>query len=234
MKNNFMRFKEISHEFCFTDKHLHSTWSDGEGSVQQLIDRAKQCNISSIAVTDHLRKTSTYFFDSKAEVERLQKMTDIQVLSGFEAKVDDFNGNIDVADDVLAAADIKIVSVHRFPIGRNLYAANFFDAKIAQEIELELCIAAVNRGGFNVLGHPGGMSLTAHKDFSEKYFEEIVKACLENNIAFDFNGRYHWNIAEMLISLFEKYNPLISIGSDSHKLDAMGAWNKFLAKRLCK
>ena len=76
---------------------------------------------------------------------------------GFEAKVTDFMGNIDVTSEVVTKADIAIVSVHRYPLGNKLYDASEFQKKIAQEIELELSLSAIKKRGLNVLGHPAGM-----------------------------------------------------------------------------
>ena len=123
---------------------------------------------------------------------------------------------------------MAIASVHRFPIGQRLYSASEFKSNISQEIELELSLAALNMGGFNVLGHPGGMSLAVHNEFNQSFFEEIIVLCSKKNIAFDLNGRYHCNQLHVLLPLLEKYNPYISIGTDSHSIKSIGCWNNIL------
>ena len=69
------------------------------------------------------------------------------------------DGNIDVKPEVVQEADIAILSVHRYPLGSKLYNASEFKKNIAQEIELELSLAGLKKGGFNVLGHPGGIAV---------------------------------------------------------------------------
>ena len=125
-------------------------------------------------------------------------------------------------------ADIAIVSVHRYPMGRRLYNASEFKIEVAQELELELSLAALNKGGFNVLGHPGGMSLTYFKVFPNSFYEEIILTCKNNDIAFDFNGRYHRREIQVLYPLLRKYNPHVSIGTDAHIKNKMGLWNEQL------
>ncbi len=224
----FPRFNDLTIDDLKVDFHLHSTWTDGKNSVSEIIEHAKILNLNSIAITDHIRKASIYFDDCKKEIDFLNDKEFMNVYKGFEAKVNDFEGNLDVKEEVVTEADIAIVSVHRFPLGRKLYNASEFKSNIAQEIELELSLAALNRGGFNVLGHPGGMSLTAFNEFSVDFFEEIIVSCAKNDIAFDLNGRYHIDQIDILYPLLKKHNPHISIGTDSHNALEMGYWNKKL------
>ena len=210
------------------DFHLHSTWTDGTESVAEIVETAKNHNLNSIAITDHIRKESTYFEEYEEEINFLNSQSEINVYKGFEAKVSNFSGDIDVEERIVKKADIAIVSVHRFPLGNKLYNASEFKKKIAQEIELELSLAALENGGFNVLGHPGGMSLTYFKEFPSEFYEQIIISCVKNNIAFDFNGRYHIKQKDVLYPLLKKYNPHVSLGTDSHSVSKMGKWNKIL------
>lgn len=224
----FPKFNELDSNSIRVDFHLHSTWTDGKNSVQEIIDHAKLNGLHSIAITDHIREGSTYFDDYQKEINILNNNQEINIYTGFEAKVSDFSGNIDVKKEVAEAADIAIVSVHRYPLGSRLYNASDFKQNVAHEIELELSLSALKQGGFNVLGHPGGMSLTYFKEFPADFYEEIIIECVKSEIAFDLNGRYHKNIFNVLHPLLNKYNPYVSIGTDSHSIDKMGTWNKKL------
>lgn len=228
----FPRFNSLDSHSLHVDFHLHSTWTDGKNTIPEIIEHAKKNELNSIAITDHIRKQSTYFDEYKKEIELLNENEEINIYVGFEAKVADFAGNIDVQETVVQEADIAIVSVHRYPLGNRLYDASEFKQKIAQEIELELSLAALRRGGFNVLGHAGGMSLTYFKEFPMDFFEEIIRECIKNEIAFDFNGRYHAREMENLYPLLQKYNPFICIGTDAHNINPMGKWNKQLGSIL--
>lgn len=224
----FPRFNELTFNDTHVDFHLHSTWTDGKESVSEIIDTSKKHNLHAIAITDHIRKESTYFDDYEIEIDAFNDKNTMNIYKGFEAKVSNFAGDIDVEERVARKADIAIVSVHRFPLGNKLYNASEFSKNVAQEIELELSLAALKSGGFNVLGHPGGMSLTYFHEFPIEFFEKIIISCVENNIAFDFNGRYHIKQKEILYPLLKKYNPHVSIGTDSHSVSKMGKWNKIL------
>lgn len=219
---NFKRFNDVKQSDLLVDMHMHSTFTDGEGSVEEIARTAIERGLSRIAITDHVRKDSIYVPDYFEEIDRISARCGIEILKGVEAKVENFSGSVDVHADVRQKADLVIASVHRFPIGRKLYAANKFEKEIAQTIEMELAYAAVCAGACDVLGHPGGMSLKAHNEFPLEYFEELMKVCSSNDVIFEVSSAYHKPIASQLIPLLQKYNPLVSFSSDAHTLDRIG------------
>ncbi|MDY0193553.1 MAG: PHP domain-containing protein [Aliarcobacter butzleri] len=226
----FPKFNALNLDLINVDYHLHSTWTDGKNTISEIIENAKRSNLHSIAITDHIRRESNYFYDYKKEINQLNNQNEINIYVGFEAKIADFFGNIDVKKEVVCEADIAIASVHRYPLGSKLYNASEFKREIAQEIELELSLAALKKGGFNVLGHPGGMSMTYYQEFPSNMYEEIIMECVKNEIAFDLNGRYQAGVLNILLPLLQKYNPYISIGTDSHNIHPMGKWNRQLGQ----
>lgn len=217
MMRFFRRFDCLDEDYLHTDKHIHSNWSDGDCSIRNIAEHYKEAGAKRIAITDHIRKGSAYFSEYYKEIKKVSKEEGIEILVGFEAKITDFNGNIDVSESVEKNSDIKIASVHRFPIGRRLYKPEVFKKSICQEIELELSIAAIKNPRFNVLGHPGGMSLKVYNEFPLIFFEKIIVECKKNDIAFDLNSAYHLPIIKDLMRPLEKHNPYISFGSDLHK-----------------
>ena len=228
----FTRFNSLSYKSINVDFHLHSTWTDGKSTIQEIVDTSNKKKINAIAITGHIRKDSTYFNNYEKEIKCINGSIDISLYGGFEAKVLDFCGSIDVEKEIAERADVAIVSVHRFPLGSKLYKATEFKKEISQEIELELSVAALNKGGFNVFGHAGGMSETRFKGFPVNYYEEIIYQCVKNEIAFDLSGRYHIKKLSMLYPLLKKHNPFISVGSDSHNISPIGKWNNQLIEYL--
>lgn len=222
MMGLFKHFNDISNDDLCVDMHMHSTYTDGEGSIERIIKVAEQRGLKKIAFTDHVRKQSTYVDTYFDHIDQLASQSTVELYKGVEAKVDNFNGEVDVSNEVRLRADIIIASVHRFPLGRQLYAAVKFEKSIAQNIELDLALAAVKARSCDVLGHPGGMSLANHKEFPLEYFEELIKACSANGIVFEVSSAYHKPVAGQLIPLLQKYNPLVSFSSDAHTLDRIG------------
>ena len=226
----FKKFSDMDSDYLLSDFHMHSTWTDGQGSIEENILKAKELGLKRIAATDHIRADSTYFNDYSEEIKQLRDKHNFEVYIGFEAKTNNFEGHLDVSLKNLSNSEISICSVHRFPIGRKLIPAKAFTISTSQEIELELSIAALLKGGFSVMGHPGGMSIRSHGSFKKEYFEEIIIACAKVGIAFDFNASYHQDCREDLLDLFKIHNPLISIGSDAHRLEFIGNATRTLFK----
>jgi histidinol phosphatase-like PHP family hydrolase len=224
----FKEYSKIDADYVLSDMHMHSTWTDGQGSIEENISQAKILGLKRISATDHIRSDSTYFDDYAKEIRSLREKLNFEIYIGFEAKVNNFQGHLDVSDKDLKNSEVSICSVHRFPIGTKLIPAKAFNESTAQEIELELSLAAINKGGFSVMGHPGGMSIRAHNIFKKEYFEEIIIACKKNNIAFDFNASYHQECKNELKELFKIHDPLISIGSDAHRIEFIGNANRTL------
>jgi putative hydrolase len=220
----FKKYNEIDSSYLLTDKHLHSTWTDGKATVLQIAERAKSLGLKHIAITDHIRESSDYFDDYYSEIRNVSHDLNFEIYAGFEAKILNFHGDIDVCNAVYEKADLRIASVHRFPIGRKLFGPKYFNRDIWQAIELELSISAIRGKKMDVLGHPGGMSLRYFGDFPLDYFEEIIFECQKYGIAFDLDFSYHHPIIQKLKPLLAKLNPLISLGSDAHKLEDIGKW----------
>lgn len=220
----FKNFKSIDNKYIYRDFHIHSTWTDGKASVQQIIEKACELDLSDIAFTDHIRKESKYFPDYSSEIRRISIEYPINVHIGFEAKVSSLNGEIDVSSEIIKEVYLSIASVHRYPIGKELHEPKSFTKRVCQEIELELSIAALRRGGFSILGHPGGMSILNHKEFPTEFFEIIIVQCKKNNIVFELNSAYHLKQIKELFVLLEKYDPMVSFGSDAHTIDELGTW----------
>lgn len=223
----FKRFNEINQDDFKTDLHIHSNTIDGKDSIQEIIEYAQNLKLKKIAITDHARNTSDYCLNHVQKIAELSKGHSVEVLKGFEVKVNNFHGEIDTNDEIIKESDIIIASVHRFPIGGKLFSAKEFSSETSQAIEFELSYNALERGGFDVLGHAGGMSVVAHGEFSLDYFEKLIQKCCEVNIAFELNYRYHLQFFDKLKPILEKYNPLVTFSSDAHKKEDIAGWMNY-------
>ena len=219
MSKYFKRFNSIDADYLRADKHIHSTFSDGEMTILQIAREAEKRNLRQIAIVDHVREGSIYFDKYCEDIMDACQQVGVEILIGFEAKIKNFQGDVDASEDVAKRAQIRVASVHRFPLGRRLYEAGMFDKKVCQEIELELSIAALRNGSFDVLGHPGGMSLRAYGEFPLEFFEEIILECKNADIAFELNSSYCFAVLKDLRRLLKKHDVLVSLGSDAHSVE---------------
>ena len=193
---------------------------------------AADLKLGEIAFTDHIRRTSTYFseFAEHVRSER-EKTPEINVLLGFEAKAADENGTLDAPLVAIQEAEIRLGSVHRFPDDRGgLVKADQFSYDEAAEIEYRLALGLVRFAPIDVLAHPGGMCLRAFGKFPDDKMTALMNATLERGIAIEINTSYTIDMDHFL-RLCGDIDPIVSVGSDAHRLSELGTCRSALRKR---
>jgi len=185
-----------------------------------MIEQANLNKMNMIAITDHIRKESDYFVEYIKEINEIRNRYHMKIYSGFEAKILDVYGNIDLPDVVSDMADIIIASVHRVPYMGKLRLPKELPFEELIDLELKLSLSAIkNSKKINVIGHSGGMSISTYGKFPEEYFEKIIYECTNNDIAFEFNYKYHQVFEDVLKRMLIEYNPYVSVGSDAHEIE---------------
>ena len=227
MQNNkkiFKRMRELDKYNSRIDMHMHTDWTDGNNTLLQMIDRADTNGMGEIAITDHIRRESDYFFDYLNEISAVIPKYKMRIYSGFEAKILDTCGNVDISQEVVDKADVIIGSVHRIPYKEGYTLPKEIPYEQLTQIELELTLSAIKKSTkINVIGHSGGMSISAYGSFPENFFDNIIYECAKNDIAFEFNYKYHQIYESELKELLFRYNPYVSVGSDAHCVDAVSS-----------
>ncbi len=101
------------------DLHMHTVWSDGRDSVSTMAHAARALGYQYIAITDHspsARASRVLTLDRLARqadevAEVREAFPDVTILHGIEVDIQ-ANGSVDVPDQVLAALDIVLASLH--------------------------------------------------------------------------------------------------------------------------
>jgi putative hydrolase len=144
------------------------------------------------------------------------------VLVGCEAKALDSRGTLDASEETLAACDIVLGSVHRFPDGRGgLLDFAALAAETTAEIECELALGLLRGAKIDVLAHPAGMYQRRYGRYPDKLFRRMLEASLERDIAVEINTSYLSEI-EAFLQLCDVVNPFVSIASDAHGPEELG------------
>lgn len=216
----FKKMSEMTTDNSYIDMHMHTTWTDGKNTLKEMVTQAEKNSLLEIAITDHIRSKSDYFFDYIVEIKKIREEHHINILAGFEAKIKNLDGEVDVPKEALKMADFVIASVHRLPFDNNMFKypkeLNYNELAV---LEKKLSLKAIKRGkDFDVLGHCGGMTIATYGEYPLEYFEEVIQACKEYNIVFEFNYKYHHLYENEIKKLLYKYDPYISVGSDAHDI----------------
>ncbi len=163
------------------DLHAHSTWSDGNSSIEEIVIKAKEIGYEYIAITDHSQGlrvagglNSHELGLKREEIERLnKKYKDIKILFGTEVDIDS-DGNLDYPDSVLEKMDIVIAAIH----------VGFKQSRAA--ITKRIVKACQNKC-VSIIAHPTGR-LWGSRDSYDIDFEEAFRAAKDTNTAFEINS----------------------------------------------
>ena len=214
----FLRMKNLDIVNSRIDMHMHTTWTDGKDSLNDMARQAEINSLTSIAITDHIRKESDYYLHYLKDIKNIFGNFNVKIYSGFEAKIVNLKGDIDIPDEAVEKSDFVIASVHRLPYGQSYRHPKEIPFAELALLEKDLTLTAIkNNKRVSVVGHCGGMSIAAYGEFPVEYFEEIIRACVNNEIAFEYNYKYHNGYEKKLKELLIRYNPYVSIGSDAHE-----------------
>src|ERR671919_969698 len=95
------------------DLHMHTDWSDGRATLEEMVLAAQARGHSYVAICDHARRLRDGRLERQAEEiaaldETLSRM---RVLSGIEVDIR-ADGSLDMGDDALAERDWVMASIH--------------------------------------------------------------------------------------------------------------------------
>ncbi|MBA3348239.1 MAG: DNA polymerase/3'-5' exonuclease PolX [Actinobacteria bacterium] len=109
------------------DLHSHSTWSDGKATIEEMALAARALGHDYLAMCDHSQRLREGKLEAQwEEIDALnERLAPFRVLKGVEVNIR-ANGELDLADDLLAQLDWVMASVHSSfdndPTGRVLAA----------------------------------------------------------------------------------------------------------------
>jgi DNA polymerase (family X) len=95
------------------DLHTHTTWSDGKGSLEEMVATARQRGYEYYAVCDHAQRLRGDLLKRQSEaIDELNEVAaPMRILKGIEVNVRP-DGTLDVSDEDLATRDWVVASVH--------------------------------------------------------------------------------------------------------------------------
>jgi len=219
------------------DLHIHSQYSHGKGSIQDIIKVGITKNLDYLAITEHVRFQSSWFASFLSEMEAAQKEKHIEVLSGIESKVLDFCGRLDATERMVQTVDLIVASVHRIPTFHDM-SGDLVVEKVNQDraYVVDLYLRALSGIASNpevdVAGHPFHLlKAMGVKKIGREYKIELAKLFSISEKAVEVNSFYHVPDLEFL-KICVREGVRISIGSDAHTLEDVGnvKWSMRLLK----
>ena len=195
--------------------HVHSTWSDGFNSIEQMAIAAKNLGFEYIAICDH-SQTARYangleperVLQQHKEIDELNsKGLGIRILKGIESDILP-DGSLDYSEDILRQFDHVVASVH----------SHF---KMTKSEMTRRIIYAIMSPYTHILGHPTGRLLLA-RDSYEVDVKEIIDAAADYGKIIELNANpYRLDLPWEYLMYAKEKEVKISINPDSHDYNSL-------------
>ena len=219
LKNKIPRL--VQSEDIKGDLQMHTNWSDGRDSIEEIALAAKKLGYQYIAITDHSPLVGiTGGLDEKRvnkQIEEIKKVNKklkgIRVLSGIEVDIRG-DGKLDLPDSALKKLDIVVATVHsRFNLPKD---------QMTKRI-----IKALENPVVDILGHPTGR-LLGKRDPYEVDLDQVLDAALANGKVLELNGSPdRLDLPDIWVRKARDKGIKIAVSTDSHKTEHLKAWMRY-------
>lgn len=197
------------------DLHLHTTWSDGAYTIEEMAKAAMELGYEYIAVTDHSQYlkvanglTPERLKRQREEIKRLNEtFTDFTILTGTEMDILP-DGSLDFDDELLAETDFVIAAIHS--------AFSQSKDKIMHRL-----INALKNVHVDLIAHPTGR-LIGRRDGYDVDLEMLIDVAKETNTALELNSNPNrLDLAPHWLEKAQDKGVKIAINTDAHRQETL-------------
>ncbi|WP_106589142.1 DNA polymerase/3'-5' exonuclease PolX [Salsuginibacillus halophilus] len=198
-----------------TDLHMHTTWSDGGFSIEEMVDAVRAKGYTHMAVTDHSKflQVANGLNEERLrrqieEVRRVnEEKQDIEVLAGTEMDIRP-DGTLDFSDDLLKELDFVIASIH----------SAFSQTQEELHHRLE---QALSNPHVHMIAHPTGRLIGARSGYDIDV-EWLMKRAAETNTVLELNANPNrLDLNAYWLRQAEAAGVMIAVNTDAHKVDML-------------
>jgi DNA polymerase (family 10) len=197
------------------DLHMHTTATDGEDTLAEMVRAAVAIGLRYIAITDHSQRVTmargldpVRLLKQWHEIDRLNEslaedgQPPIVVLKGIEVDMLE-KGGLDLSDNVLEQADWVVASLH--------YGQNQPRERITARI-----IEAIENPHVSVIGHPTGRLLNRRPPYDVD-MEAVIAAAARTGTFLEINANpWRLDLNELYAAAAKKAGVKLVISTDAH------------------
>ena len=195
------------------DLQMHSTWSDGTQSIEQMLEGCVVRGYEYFAITDHSKALAmTGGLDAAALRQQWEEIAEIasrhdeiRILRGMEIDILG-DGTLDLEDEMIEQLDVVLVSIH-----------SKLDLSPAEQTERIL--KAIQHPAVDILGHPTGR-LINRREPMQFDVEEVLHCASEKGVIVELNA--HPNRLDLKDTHLIRARELgvkVVISTDAHRVE---------------
>ncbi len=199
------------------DLHMHTTETDGRGTLEEMAEAARALGYEYIAITDHSKALAmANGLDEQRAVDFAKRVRElnqdgrlgIRIFSGLECDIRR-DGEMDLSEDALAELDLVIGSVHSL---MNLEFAEMTDR----------LLRAMESPNLRILGHPTGRMLL-HREGYPFDFERVVASAVKRGVRLEINASpERLDLSSAMVRTARGMGAKFAISTDSHHPKSLG------------
>ena len=197
------------------DLHVHTTWSDGTATIEEMARAAMDRGLEYIAICDHSKSLGIArgldegrLREQMAEIDGLNEgLEGFTVLKGFECDIK-ADGSLDLPDSVLRDLDFLVASVH--------------SGFRSDEREMtERVIRAVHNDHVSAIGHPTGRLIRKRQPYAIDIVE-VFEAAASQGVMMEINAfPDRLDLDDVNCRTAMERGVMMSIGTDAHALNQL-------------
>lgn len=205
----------VTPELIRSDLHMHTTWSDGGHSIEEMVQACRAKGYSHMVITDHSHylKVANGLTPERLvkQIEEIRevnaKYDDIEVFCGTEMDILP-DGTLDFDDEILEQLDFVIASIH-----------SSFNQP--QEQIMERLHAACQNPHVHMIAHPTGRIIGQREGYNPD-IEQLIKWASEYGKILEVNASpYRLDLrTEHVIQAMEA-GVNIAINTDAHAIEQL-------------
>ncbi|MBO1580800.1 DNA polymerase/3'-5' exonuclease PolX [Bacillus sp. XF8] len=207
---NLIQFSDIQ-----GDLHMHTTWSDGAFSIEEMVQACRARGYKFMAITDHSQYlkvanglTKERLREQGKEIERInEKYPDITILRGIEMDILP-DAMLDFDDEVLAELDYVIGAIH---------------SSFSQDREtiMKRLRAAIENKHVTMIAHPTGRLLGRREGYDVDT-DLLIELAKETDTVLELNANPNrLDLSAKLLKQAQDAGVKVAINTDAHTLEML-------------
>ncbi|HHY99396.1 MAG TPA: DNA polymerase/3'-5' exonuclease PolX [Firmicutes bacterium] len=197
------------------DLHMHTNWSDGISTIEEMVEAARRRGYSYLAICDHSKSLGIARGlsdeDIMKQADYIRRLNDrihgIRVLAGIEVDIRK-DGTLDYPDEILSQLDIVVASIH----------SGFRQEK---DIMTQRIITAIRNKNVDILAHPTGRLLGRREPYDVD-MEAVLREAAASGTILEINSYPdRLDLSDIWARRAAGYGIKISIDTDAHAPDQL-------------
>jgi DNA polymerase (family 10) len=193
------------------DLHMHSTWSDGRNSIEEMVEACAARGYEYMVISDHSKSLAmTGGLDAYRlrqqwlEIDEVRaRHPEIRVLKAMEVDILG-DGALDLEDEMLAGLDLVLVSLHS-------------RLDLPHDQQTERVLRALEHPEVNIFCHPTARIINRRKPV-EMDLDLVLRRAAELGVAVELNSSPHrLDLKDSHLKLAKELGCKIVIDTDSHR-----------------